>query len=138
MLFWTLTLFSLAVDAVWAYQWQFIYGLLIFDEGKNLVNSSRTEVFFHSFVLINAILIFILKVFLALCSSFSSCFLALATQIPGMDSKEKPSERTSEVFSDLDKPNNSGPSLTKSLLINNSNSSSVLFGFQKNDPLIFR
>lgn len=62
MLFWTLTVFSLAIDTVWAYHWQDIYGLLIYDEGKNLINSSRTEVFFHSFILVNSILIFIIKV----------------------------------------------------------------------------
>jgi hypothetical protein len=62
MLFWTLTVFSLLIDAIWAYQWQDIYGLLIYDEGKNLINSSRTEVFFHSFILVNSILVFILKV----------------------------------------------------------------------------
>jgi hypothetical protein len=70
MLFWTLAFFSLAIDAVWAYQWQDIYGLLIYDETKNLINSSRTEVFFHSFILVNSILIFILKFLFLLLSAF--------------------------------------------------------------------
>ena len=66
MLFYFLSLFSCILDIVWLFSWIKIYGLQSFDENRNLINSSRSEIFFHNLVLLFMLIILILKIVFAI------------------------------------------------------------------------
>jgi hypothetical protein len=71
LFFWALIVFSIIMEFFSIWIWHSIYGLLVFDEQKNLVNTSKTEMFFHGVILFNLVVILILKIVVAAWSVFA-------------------------------------------------------------------